>query len=53
MDVKVKRKVLTADVKRALAEEGIVVSDDEQTKKRKKAKEIPNYDFYEFTVMEY
>lgn len=36
-----------------LAQEGIVITDDEETKKKKKKREIPNYDYYDFTIMEY
>lgn len=53
VDVKVKKKALTEETKKLLAEEGIIVTDDEEVKQKKKKKEIPNYDYYEPTIMEY
>ncbi|CDW80213.1 UNKNOWN [Stylonychia lemnae] len=53
VDAKIKKKTLTDQTKEMLGKEGIHVSDDEQTKKKKQKKIIPNYDFYSPAIIEY
>ena len=54
VDIKVKNKPLTEETKKKLAQEGIMIEEDEDApRKKKKKQEIPNYDYYQPSFMDY